>query len=91
MELFFNSYLLLINIAAFVVAIIDKRAAIHHKRRVSEKKLFKLAFAGGSVGLYVAMLCFRHKTKHWYFMVGVPMIILLQMIFFRYVAIWINS
>ncbi len=88
MESFLHYYLLIINIVAFVVAGLDKRAAIHHRRRVSEKNLFKLALAGGSVGLYVAMLSFRHKTKHWYFMVGVPGILLLWLIILGYVRKW---
>ncbi len=56
----------------------DKFAAQRQNRRVPEKVLFLLAAAGGSLGLYLGMFTFRHKTKHWYFVVGVPLIILVQ-------------
>ncbi len=67
-------YLLLINAIAFFVCAFDKRAARKHRWRIPEKTLFLLAILGGSVGLYLSMLLFHHKTKHWYFMVGVPVI-----------------
>ena len=53
-------------------------AAQHQKRRVPEKVLFLLSALGGSVGMYLGMFTFRHKTKHWYFVIGIPAIILLQ-------------
>lgn len=43
-----------------------------------EKVLFGLSILGGSVGMYLGMFTFRHKTKHWYFVIGIPLIILIQ-------------
>ena len=66
------------SMITFVVCGVDKYAAQHQKRRVPEKVLFLLSAIGGSIGLYLGMYTFRHKTKHWYFVVGVPAIILVQ-------------
>ena len=71
-------YILVMSVIAFVVCGVDKFAAQHQKRRVSEKMLFLLSLLGGSIGMYLGMFTFRHKTKHWYFVVGIPAIILLQ-------------
>ena len=71
-------YILAMSVIAFVVCGVDKFAAQHQKRRVSEKMLFLLSLLGGSIGMYLGMCTFRHKTKHWYFVVGIPAIILLQ-------------
>lgn len=71
-------WIAVISLITFVVCGVDKYAAQHQKRRVSEKTLFLLAAIGGSVGLYLGIFTFRHKTKHWYFVVGVPAIILVQ-------------
>lgn len=71
-------YILIMSIVAFSVCGADKFAAQRQKRRVPEKVLFLLAAIGGSLGLYLGMFTFRHKTKHWYFVVGVPAIILAQ-------------
>lgn len=71
-------YILIMSIVAFSVCGVDKFAAQRQNRRMPEKVLFLLAAAGGSLGLYLGMFTFRHKTKHWYFVVGVPLIILVQ-------------
>ena len=73
-------YLILINIATFIVYGMDKYFAIHDMWRISEKALIALAVAGGSIGAYVAMLTFRHKTMHKIFTLGVPAIIVCQVI-----------
>ncbi len=71
-------YLVIINILAFGLSGYDKSAAIHKKRRIPEKTLFFIAIMGGSIGLYISMSFFRHKTKHLSFTIGVPIIILVQ-------------
>ena len=72
-------YFLLVNLLAFALFAIDKRLAKKDKARVSETKLFLLALLGGVLGAWTGMYTFRHKTKHWYFVVGIPLILLLQM------------
>ena len=56
----------------------DKKRAAEHKWRVPEKKLFLTAAIGGSIGVLLGMLVFRHKTKHLSFTIGIPLIIAVQ-------------
>ena len=50
------------------------------KRRIPEKTLFVAAAIGGSVGAMAGMWLLRHKTRHWYFVYGMPAILLLQLL-----------
>ena len=72
-------YLLLINIAGFLVMWYDKSKAKQHAWRVPEKVLFLSAILGGSIGSILGMRVFRHKTKHWYFVWGMPVILVIQL------------
>ena len=74
-------YLLLSNLVAFVVYGIDKYKARKGKWRIPESTLLTLAMFGESIGAWLAMKAFHHKTMHKKFYIGVPMIIVLQMIF----------
>lgn len=71
-------WLAVVNIAAFAMFGADKKRARKGKWRISEKALFAAALLGGSVGALLGMQVFRHKTKHWYFRFGIPLILLLQ-------------
>lgn len=71
-------YLLFINIIAFALMGADKSRARRHAFRISERRLFVSALLGGSIGAIAGMYTFHHKTKHWYFVVGIPFILLLQ-------------
>ena len=71
-------YLLLVNLAGFLLMGLDKRRARRGAWRISEKALFLPAVLGGSLGSIVGMRTFRHKTKHWYFVVGMPLILVCQ-------------
>lgn len=73
-------YLLVINIVTLILFAVDKIAAIEHRSRIKIVTLLGLAFIGGSVGALVAMYVFHHKTKQDYFSVGVPLIILMQVV-----------
>ena len=73
-------YLLLINIAAFALFGADKRKARRGDWRISEKALFLSAVLGGSLGAMIGMRFFHHKTRHWYFVIGIPAILVLQII-----------
>ena len=57
---------------------IDKRRAIRSAFRIPEATLFAIAILGGSIGSILGMHLFRHKTKHWYFLFGMPIILILQ-------------
>lgn len=73
-------YVLFINIVALVVYGWDKFCAVHGRWRVSELVLLLLAAVGGSVGAFVAMRFFHHKTRHVKFRLGVPVIFVLQVV-----------
>ena len=79
-------YLAAVNVIAFAVYGADKRRAKKDKRRVPEKTLFLLAVIGGSVGAWAGMYTFRHKTRHWYFVWGIPAILLAQIA----LAVWLT-
>lgn len=71
-------YLIIVNIVGFAIMGIDKRKAIKRSFRVPEATLFIIALIGGSLGSIIGMRVFRHKTRHWYFVVGMPAILLIQ-------------
>lgn len=73
-------YLLAINVVTFFVYGIDKWKARHKRWRVSEAALLVLALLGGSVGAWLGMYVWRHKTLHKKFKYGVPLILLAQVI-----------
>jgi uncharacterized membrane protein YsdA (DUF1294 family) len=71
-------YICLANITGWAQMGIDKRRAQKGGLRVPEKQLFLTAFLGGSLGSWLGMQHFRHKTQHWNFKIGIPVILLLQ-------------
>ena len=74
-------YLLVVNIISFILYGVDKSRAKNREWRISEKALLGIAAVGGSVGAIIGMTLFHHKTRHWYFLFGMPAILLLQIIF----------
>ena len=68
------------NAVVFAMYGIDKRQAKQHKRRISEKTLIFSAFFMGGTGALLGMRLFRHKTKHLEFKIGVPLLLLLNII-----------
>lgn len=73
-------YIILINVVAFVAYADDKRRAKKHSWRTSEATLVMLAVIGGSLGALLAMLFFRHKTRHKQFAIGIPTILIVQLL-----------
>lgn len=71
-------YLLLINAASFVLMLADKRRARKKLWRIPESTLLLCAALGGSVGALAGMYLFRHKTRHKKFTVGIPLILIAQ-------------
>ena len=80
-------WLAVINLLTFIVYGADKRRARKGKWRVPEKTLFLLPLLGGSIGALLGMWAFHHKTKHWYFVWGIPAILLAQIA----LAVWIYT
>lgn len=71
-------YLIIANLTGFTLMGVDKRKAIRGAWRIPEAHLFLCALMGGSLGSILGMYTFRHKTKHWYFVWGMPAILILQ-------------
>lgn len=71
-------YLILANLAALVLMGLDKSRARRHRWRIPERTLFLCALLGGSIGATAGMWLFRHKTRHWNFVLGMPAILALQ-------------
>lgn len=71
-------YFVVVNLLGFAVMGIDKRRAVKRLWRIPESTLFIIAIIGGSLGSIIGMRFFHHKTRHWYFVYGMPAILLLQ-------------
>ena len=71
-------YAVAVNVASLIMMGVDKRKAIKRAWRIPESTLFVLAIIGGSVGSIIGMHLFHHKTRHWYFLYGMPVILALQ-------------
>lgn len=73
-----TTYIVVINLIGFIVMGMDKRRAKKHAFRIPEATLFTIAIIGGSIGSIIGMRYFHHKTRHWYFVYGMPFILILQ-------------
>ncbi len=82
----FGYYFLIINILSFITMYIDKRRAKERKWRIPEGRLFLLAVLFGSIGVLAGMRVFRHKTKHMKFIIGIPCIIIIQVLVIYFAA-----
>ena len=83
-------YLLAINAVAFIVYGIDKYKAKKAKWRISEATLLLLAVVGGSIGAWMGMKVWHHKTMHKKFKYGIPVILLIQiaLIAYMHITMW---
>ena len=77
-------YILCINAVAFIMYGIDKRKAKKAKWRISEAMLLMMSVVGGSVGAWLGMKVWHHKTMHKKFKYGIPAILLIQMVLMAY-------
>lgn len=79
-------YLLVINIVTFLAFDYDKHVAMNRqgRRRLPELRLMGLSLLGGTIGGMIAMRVFNHKTKRWYFVMGLPLFVCLQTTLFLY-------
>lgn len=74
------SYLLVINLIAFVLYGIDKKRSIRNEYRISESVLLWMARLGGGIGCWLGIKMFRHKTKHTKFRIVVPLWIMIWVV-----------
>lgn len=73
-------YLLIVNAAGFLLMLVDKLKARKNLWRIPERTLFLTALMGGSIGCILGMYAVRHKTKHPTFTLGMPAILIIQII-----------
>lgn len=73
-------YFVTLNLIGFALMGIDKYKAKKRAFRIPEATLFIIAVIGGSIGSIIGMYAFRHKTRHWYFVYGMPFILVIQII-----------
>lgn len=73
-------YFIAVNLIGFALMGIDKYKAKKRAFRIPEATLFIVAIIGGSIGSIIGMYAFRHKTRHWYFVYGMPAILILQIL-----------
>ena len=82
----FLYYILIINLYGIFVMYSDKNKSKKGKWRTPENTLFTIAIAFGALGIFIGMRLFRHKTKHNKFVIGIPLILIVQVfIFFKYI------
>ncbi|MCM1257715.1 MAG: DUF1294 domain-containing protein [Roseburia sp.] len=77
-------YLIVMNLVGLCLMGLDKFKARRHLWRISEKTLFLVSIFGGSIGTWAGMYLFMHKTRHWYFVVGMPLILVVHVAVFVY-------
>ncbi|MDO4555076.1 MAG: DUF1294 domain-containing protein [Lachnospiraceae bacterium] len=82
----FYYYLIIVNLIAFFAYGLDKYKAKKQLWRIPEATLILLAIIGGSPGAWIGMYVWHHKTKHLKFKLGIPVILLIQLI-----GIWLIS
>ena len=79
------AYIVVINVIGFALMGIDKAKARKRAWRIPEATLFLIALVGGSLGTTVGMRVFRHKTLHWYFVFGMPAILIVQILLILFI------
>lgn len=73
-----QTYLILVNVLGIVIMYLDKRKARRGAWRIPEGSLLTVAIIGGSIGVFLGMYLFRHKTKKLKFVMGIPLILAFQ-------------
>lgn len=71
-------YLIVINLIGFITMYSDKQKSERRQWRVPEARLFGIAIILGSIGILSGMYVFHHKTKHMKFVLGIPIILIMQ-------------
>lgn len=72
------AYVLVVSLISVIITVFDKKIAGTGKRRIPEATLLLWSALGGSVAMYLTMHAIRHKTQHKKFMIGIPLIMVLQ-------------
>jgi len=78
METYFLVVLGIVNGASFLMMLFDKAQSRRGGQRISEKSLFLFGVGLGALGILLGMLAFRHKTRVWYFVLGIPALVIVN-------------
>lgn len=70
----YAAWMLVMNLFGLILMAVDKSFAKRHARRVPERTLFLTAALGGCLGCWAGMYLTRHKTRHWRFVIGMPLL-----------------
>lgn len=84
----FLLYYTVVNIVSFIIYGLDKNKAIHGKWRIPEKTLLGAALLGGSLGAFLGMHFFHHKTRHWKFRILIPLFLMLHVMVWIVYVFW---
>ena len=85
------AYFITVNVLGLVLFGIDKWKAKHDKWRISEATLLSVTVIGGSIGAWVGMKVWHHKTIHKKFKYGIPLVMVLQFSLLLFTLYWLNS
>ena len=85
------AYFITVNVLSLVLFGIDKWKAKHDKWRISEATLLSVTAIGGSIGAWVGMKVWHHKTMHKKFKYGIPLVMVLQFVLLLFTLYWLNS
>jgi uncharacterized membrane protein YsdA (DUF1294 family) len=77
-------YIIGVNLLSFILMGVDKRKAERRKYRIPERTFWMLAILGGAIGVISGMKTYRHKTKHASFKIGMPILLILNIILAGY-------
>ena len=77
------------NIAGLVIMKVDKKRAVKHQYRISERTLWLFAIFGGAIGCTLGMNTYRHKTKHLAFKIGFPFLAIVEAVLFILFSIFV--
>jgi uncharacterized membrane protein YsdA (DUF1294 family) len=81
-------YFIIINIIGFAIMFIDKQKAKRGSWRIPENTIFIITAIGGGIGTIAGMYAFRHKTKKWTFKIGLPVLLVLDILIVLYLSFY---
>ncbi len=91
MQKILAAYIIILNLAGLALMGIDKRRAIKGRFRIPEKNLFLTALLGGSIGSWIGMYLFHHKTRKPRFSIGMPVILALQLLLAAFLSVFCQN
>lgn len=80
-------YIIILNILGYLIMYIDKRRAKKQQWRIWEQTIFLITFLGGGIGTTLGMYTFRHKTKKIKFIIGLPLITIIEIVVIIYINV----